>query len=116
MGGTCRSETFEVGAGRLVRNVVPHRGQPYRHRCPRASFEQIAHAAEELGEDGFTGESLLEYERNAGRWVSFTNVAVAVAFMRERGILDVRYKRNWAATGAVHLDAITEFCALADNG
>ena len=110
------NETFEVICGRLTRKVVPVRGQPYEHRCPRASFEQIAHAVEELGEQGFTLESLVEYERNAGRDVTFTNVAVALAFLRERSILDVRHRRNYAATNAVHLDAMTEFYALAENG
>ncbi len=111
-----RVETFEVEDDRLIRKVVPRRGEPYKHRCPRASFEQIAHAAEELGEQGFTLESLLDYERNAGRDVTFTNVAVTLAFLRERGILDVRYRRNYAATQCAHLDAMTEFHALAENG
>lgn len=111
-----RSETFDVFDDHLVRKVVPVRGQPYEHRCPRAAFEQIAHAAEELGAAGFALESLLEYERNAGRDVTFTNVAVALAFLRERSILDVRYRRNYAATDAVHLDAMTEYWALAENG
>jgi hypothetical protein len=111
-----RDETFEVFDDHLVRKVVPVRGQPYEHRCPRASFEQIAHAAEELGDQGLTLESLVAYERNAGRDVTFTNVAVALAFLRERGILNVRYRRNYAATTSVHLDAMTEYHALAENG
>jgi hypothetical protein len=109
------NETFEADGDHLIRHVVPRRGRPYDHRCPRAAFEQIAHAAEELGADGFTLESLLEYERDAGRDVTFTNVAVTLAFLRERGILDVRYRRNYAATSSVHLDAMTEFYALAEN-
>ena len=113
---TPRAELFAVEDGCLVRKVVPRRGTPYEHRCRRASFEQIAHAAEELGEQGFTLESLLEYERNAGRDVTFTNVADTLAFLRERGILDVRYRRNYAATQSIHLDAMTEFHALAENG
>ncbi|MBI5864844.1 MAG: hypothetical protein HZB38_10105 [Planctomycetes bacterium] len=107
------NESFAAEDGHLVRRVIPRRGQPYEHRCPLAAFEQIAHAAEELGAQGFTLESLLKYERNAGRDVTFTNVAVALAFLRERSILDVRYRRNYAATDAVHLDAMTEFHALA---
>ncbi|MBP9032297.1 MAG: hypothetical protein KBG29_00290 [Pseudomonadales bacterium] len=110
-----REETFEVLGHHLVRKVVPVRGQPYEHRCPRAAFEQIAHAADELGETGFTLEALVTYERNAGRDVTFTNVAVALAFLRERSILDVRYRRNYAATCSVHLDAMTEFFALAEE-
>ena len=46
-----RTETFEVFDDHLVRKVVPVRGKPYEHRCPRASFEQIAHAAEGFGLD-----------------------------------------------------------------
>ncbi|GIK15669.1 MAG: hypothetical protein BroJett003_24200 [Planctomycetota bacterium] len=108
-----RSETFEVLDGHLIRKVLPARGQPYEHRCPRAAFEQIAHAAEELGGSGFTLEDLVAYERGAGRDVTFTNVAVALAFLRERSILDARYRRNYAVTRSVHLDAMTEFHALA---
>ncbi len=110
------NETFEVADDRLVRKVVPRHGEPYEHRCLRKAFEQVAHAVEELGEQGFTLESLLQYERNADRDVTFTNVAVALAFLRERGILDVRYRRNYAATQSAHLDAMTEFHALAESG
>ena len=113
---TPRVETFEVADDHLVRKVVPQRGQPYEHRCPRASFEQLAHAAEELGKQGFTLKSLLEYERNAGRDMTFTNVAVTLALLREQGIIDVRYRRNYAATQCAHLDAMTEYFALAENG
>jgi hypothetical protein len=108
-------ETFAVEDNHLIRRVVPRRGEPYVHRCPREAFEQIAHAAEELGDEGFTLESLLEYERGAGRDVTFTNVAVTLAFLRERGILEVRFRRNYAATPNVHLDALTEYYALAEN-
>ncbi len=111
-----RTEIFAVEDGHLVRKVVPRLGEPYEHRCPQEAFEQIAHAAEELGAQGFTLDSLLEYERSAGRDVTFTNVAVVLAFLRERGVLDVRHRRNYAATESVHLDAMTEYHALAENG
>ena len=110
---TMLDETFEVEDGHLIRRVVPRRGQPYEHRCPLAAFEQIAHAAEELGEQGFSIDDIVGYETAAGRYVSFTNVAVTLAFLRERSVLDVRHRRNYAATDAVHLDAMTEFYALA---
>lgn len=111
-----RAETFAVEFGSLVRRVVPKRGQPYEHRCPSVLFAQIAHAAQELGERGFSLSSLLEYERSAGRDVSFTNVAVALAFLRERGILEVIHRRNYASTEGTHLDAMTEYHALAEQG
>ncbi len=106
-----RIETFEVRDGRLVRRVVPARGKPYEHRCPRESFETIAHAVDEFGEAGFTLETLVEREA-----LPFTQVAVALAFLKECGLIERRYRRNYAATDRVHLDAMTEFHALAENG
>jgi hypothetical protein len=108
---TPKDETFAVEDGHLIRRVVPRRGDPYEHRCPRASFEQVAHASEELGADGFTLETLVQHED-----LPFTQVAVALAFLKERGIVETRYRRNYAATDSVHLDAMTEFYALAENG
>jgi hypothetical protein len=105
-----RRETFEVFDGNLARKVVPRRGRPYEHRCPLVSFEQIAHAAEELGEDGFTLETIAEHEN-----LPWTQVAVALAFMKERGIVETRYRRNHAATAGVHLDAMTEYWVLAEG-
>ncbi len=110
-----RQEAFAVVHGTLFRSVTPLRGRPYRHGCPLDIFTQIAHAAEELGGAGFTLESLIEHERAAGRDVGFTRVAVALAFLRERGILDVHGRRNYATTDAIHLDAMTEFHALAEE-
>ena len=54
------NETFAVEDGHLVRRVVGRRGRPYEHRCPKDAFEQIAHAAEELGEAGFSITKLVE--------------------------------------------------------
>lgn len=106
-----RTETFEVEDDHLIRRVVPRRGEPYEHRCPRASFEQVAHAIDEAGNESFTLELLVERED-----LPFTQVAVALAFFKERGIVQTRDPRNYAATGAVHLDAMTEFYALAEKG
>ena len=106
-----RNETFEVLDDHLIRRVVPRCGEPYKHRCPRASFEQVAHAIDEAGNESFTLELLVKRED-----LPFTQVAVALAFLKERGIVETRYRRNYAATDGVHLDAMTEFCALAENG
>ncbi len=106
-----RNETFEVIDDHLVHKVVPRRGEPYEHRCLRQAFEQVAHAIDELGDETFTLESLVQHED-----LPFTQVAVALAFIKERGIVETRYRRNQAATQSAHLDAMTEFCALAENG
>ena len=103
-----RDETFTVLDGQLVRTVAPARGKPYEHRCPLASFEQVAHAIDEAGGDGFTLETLVAHEG-----LPFTQVAVALAFMKERGAVETRFRRNYAANDCVHLDAMTEYHALA---
>ena len=105
------NETFEVSDVHLVRKVVPARGKPYEHRCPMASFERVAHAIDEAGDAGFTLESLAQAED-----LPFTQVAVALAFLKERGIVETRYRRNYAATDSAHLDAMSEYHALAENG
>jgi len=103
-----RVESFVVLDDHLIRRVVPARGQPYEHRCPREAFERVAHAADELA-DGFTLATLATHEG-----LPWTQVAVALAFLKDRGIIDTRYRKNHAATGGVHLDAMTEYFALAE--
>jgi hypothetical protein len=103
-----RQETFEVLDGHLVRKVVPRRGKPYEHRCPVAALDRIAQAIDELGAEPFTLETIFLSED-----IPWTQVAVAVAFLKERGIIDTRSRKNYAATTVgVHLDAMTEYFAL----
>lgn len=74
-----RIEAFEVEDDCLIRKVGPRHGSPYEHRCPRVSFEQITRAAAQLDEQGLALELVIEYERNAGRDVTLTNVAMTLA-------------------------------------
>jgi len=106
-----RVESFQVEDDHLIRKVVPIRGRPYTHRCPRKAFERVAFAVDEAGDQAFNLESLVQRED-----LPFTQVAVALAFIKERGIVETRYRRNYAATPCAHLDAMTEFYALAENG
>ncbi|MDI9382277.1 MAG: hypothetical protein QM845_15610 [Verrucomicrobiota bacterium] len=107
-----RNETFEVLDGHLIRKVVPARGEPYEHRCPVAALDRVAQAIDELGDEPFTLETIFCQED-----IPWTQIAVAVAFLKERGIVDTRYRRNYAATTTgVHLDAMTEYFALAEGG
>ncbi len=106
-----RIETFAVRDGHRVCRVVPARGEAYEHRCPRESFETIAHAVDEFGEAGFTLETLVKREA-----LPCTHGALALAFLKERGVIETHHRRNYAATDSVHLDAMAEFHALAENG
>ena len=112
-----RIEHFTVADDHLVRSVVPiwGRGEPYEHRCPRASYENIAHAAElfstQTGDPGFTLEELA-----TAAGTPSTQTAVALAFMKERGCVVTRYRRNYAAGRCLFEDAMIEFHALREKG
>jgi hypothetical protein len=121
---TPRVETFAVEDGCLVRKVVPRRGEPYEHRCPLDAYRELAWAAIDLATDGFTVETLADQVRNRPReehddrepWASYTNAAVAIAFWKERGLLDIRRRRNHVDDGYFFEDAMIEFHVLAENG
>ncbi|HMN39483.1 MAG TPA: hypothetical protein PKE29_01465 [Phycisphaerales bacterium] len=112
------SETFTVEpharSTALVRHVVPASGTPYHHRCPQEAFEVVALAVEDAGEAGFEVFGLAEQLD-----LPFSQVATAVAFLRERGIVERsnrgHTKRSYPATPAAHLDAMTEYHALREK-
>ncbi len=75
-----RIETFTVADDHLVRSVAPARGRSYEHRCSRDSFREVLWAGEELACGGFTLEEIAAHTK-----LPSTQVAVALAFMKERG-------------------------------
>ena len=116
-------ETFTVEDGHLVRRVIPRRGRPYEHRCPRDAYRELAWAALDLAADGFTVTSLVDHIRDLPQethddprpWVSHPNAAVALAFWKERGCVTTRYRRNFPASSYLYEDAMIEFEALAET-
>jgi hypothetical protein len=111
--GKERQELFNVVDDHLVRSVVPAqgRGRPYEHQCARSTYEQVAHAIDEVGVNGFTLTEIVQREN-----VPSAQAAVAIAFMKERGCVITRYRQNYAASDSVHLHAMTEYLALAEKG
>lgn len=110
-----RIERFTVAHDHLVRSVLPRRGEPYEHRCPRASYEAIARAAEEFSaEYGDPGFTLEELAKAAG--TPHTQTAVALAFMKERGCVVTNYRRSFAAGRCLFEDAMIEYHALREKG
>jgi hypothetical protein len=107
---TKRDERFSVDRrGRLVRAVTPERGEPYEHRCPRWAFEAVCHRFDEHA-SGDTVESIAAAEN-----MPITQAATALAFLLERGIVTREGRRNYAASGGVHLDGMTEYWALVEE-
>lgn len=95
----------------LIRSAVPNTtGKPYRHTCAIESFEAVAHAIDEAGPKGFTLGALRDITG-----LPCSQIATAMAFLRERGIIEVRGKRNYPTGEAVHVDAMTEYHALREG-
>lgn len=110
MSSTSRTETFSIDrSGALVRSVIPRRGKAYEHRCTLETLEAVCHRFDEHGE-GNTVETIAE-----ALDAPMTQVATALAFLLERGIIEVRARRNFPATIDVHLDTMTEYHALREK-
>jgi len=109
-----RDVRFFVQDGCLVRTVTAgaNDGRTYTHRCDKATFETVAWAMEGQPREG-DGTTLMEIARKEA--LPFTQVNVALEFLKERGIVDVRHRRCYPATESVHLDAMVEFHALAEE-
>ena len=105
------NETFSVRESVLTRSVVPKRGTPYQHTCDKDVFEAVVHAIDELNGATFTYEEVRQTLD-----APFTQVAVAIAYLRERGIIETaQRRRSVAATDDVHLDAMIEWHALREE-
>jgi hypothetical protein len=104
-----RDVRYQVLDRFLVRTVVFPDGRTYTHRCPLTSYEQVAHAVAETPDEGegTTLELLSEAED-----LAFTQVNVALEFLKERGLVDVRHRRCYPGSTDVYLDAMVEYHAL----
>ncbi|MBX3356499.1 MAG: hypothetical protein KF724_12455 [Phycisphaeraceae bacterium] len=106
-----RDETFSIPFEMLVRRVVPKRGTPYEHTCTKQVYDDVAFAIEELGAGTFTGEEI-----RAAIGAPFTQVMVAMAFLKERGCIEpVHGRRHRAASDFVYEDALIEWHALREG-
>src|SRR5687768_2941012 len=119
---TSRFSTRDVGFtledGHLVRTVsiLGRDGGPrtYTHRCTKRAFEAVAHC---LAETPAEGEGTALGEVAEREQLHFTQVNVALEFLKERGLVDVRHRRCYpAGKGDLFLDAMVEFHALAAAG
>jgi len=109
-----RDVRFHIEDGCLVRTVVSDEadGRSYTHRCGKPTFETVAHAIGEASAEG-EGTTLTHIARQEN--LPYTQVNVALEFLKERGLVDVRHRRCYPATRDVYLDAMVEFHALAEE-
>jgi uncharacterized protein (DUF433 family) len=104
-----RDVVFEVCRGRLVRHVRFTDGRGYTQQCTADVLEQVACLIEADGQDGITTNEL---------WDAFpdlpcTQISVALDFLKDRGCVEARGRRSYAASATLYEDAMTEFHYLA---
>jgi len=105
-------EHFRVDdQGALVRTRVSTDGHRYEHRCSLDTLKDVAHHFNGCDSDQRTLNQIAGAER-----VAWTQAAVALAFLKERGIVERRGDANHAASGDCYLDAMTEYHALREKG
>src|SRR5215216_1534765 len=110
-----RDVRFTVEDGHLVRIVTADaaagEGRSYTHRCSRRAFEAVAHLLNETPKEG---EGTAVAEISEREQLPFTQANVALEFLKERGLVEVRHRRCYPASGGdLFLDAMVEFHALA---
>lgn len=105
-----RTVTFQVTDDHLVRTVAMPDGRGYVHRCTREVYERVAHAMEEMAERDTTLDLLVEHLD-----APFTQVAVALEFLKERGCLVTRLRKSYPASTFLLEDAMVEYLALAED-
>lgn len=105
-------EHFHVDdQGALVRTRISADDHRYEHRCSLETLQAVAHHFDGRDSDQRTLNQIAGAER-----VAWTQAAVALAFLKERGIVERRGDSNHAASGDCFLDAMTEYHALRDKG
>jgi hypothetical protein len=106
-----RRNRFYVEDGHLVREVAEAEGFPgYIHRCTKQVLETVAHVISETPTEG-EGTTMMQIADDEK--LAYSQVNVALEFLKDRGIVEVRHRRCYPGTADPHLDALTEFHALA---
>ena len=104
-----REVEFDVVDGVLERTVTFPDGRSYVHRCTRKVYEEVAYSIEERAGEGVTLDPLVR-----ALDLPHSQVNVALEFLKERGCVVTRCRRNYPASGAMFEDAMIEFLALTE--
>ncbi len=98
---------FEVVDDHLVRTVAAIDGRSYVHRCSREVYGRVAHAMQSVGPEGATLQTLA-----IALDAPYSQVNVALEFLKERSCVETRHRRNYPASNFVLEDAMIELLAL----
>ena len=103
-----RQVQFEIERGRLVRHVSRADGRGHVQRTTLAVLQEVCSLIEARPKDGATTDELW----NALADLPRTQISVALDFLKERGCVVTRCRRNYAASNFLFEDAMIEYHAL----
>lgn len=104
-----RKESFDVDVRSrlLVRSVVPSRGKPYDAKSSREVLAKVSHYAQARSRGGFsTSEMWQDLD------VPKTQASTSLAFLKDRGLVEVSSRRNYPAGGEVFEHSMVEYYYL----
>ncbi len=101
-------QTFTVEDGHLVRTVHCKGGSSYQHRCSLDAYKAVVHHLDDHAAEGVTTNDLWDGLPD----VPCTQASVALAVLKERGCIKVRWRRCYPASAVLFEDAMIEFHAL----
>ena len=104
-----RHVVFEVCRNRLVRHVRLTDGRGYTHHCTLDVLRHVAWCIKQCGPDGVTTNELWDALPD----LPCTQISVALDFLKDRGCVEARGRRSYAASSTLYEDALTEFHFLA---
>ena len=107
-----RDVVFGVLDNHLVRTVTFVDGRRYEHRCSYQTYETVAEAVDQTPAEG-EGVALEPLARSLD--LPYTQVNVALEFMKERGVVTTRARRNYPASNFAFLDALIEYHAFREK-
>lgn len=105
-----RNVLYTIEDGVLLQTVSGDRS--YHHRCALDVFENVVWAMGEISIEG-KGTSTIELATHCR--TPFSQTSVALEFLKERGLVDVRHRRCYPACADLHLHAMIEFHALREE-
>src|SRR5690349_16866172 len=104
-----RDVTFRVLDNHLVRTVTFADGlRGYEHRCSYETYEAVTDAT---GHTSTEGEGVALEPLARALDLPYTQVNVALEFMKERGVVTTRSRRNYPASSFAFEDAMIEYHA-----
>lgn len=90
----------------LVRGVVPVRGRPYDAKSSREVLAKLCHYAQARRRGFTTSEMWQDLD------VPKTQASTALAFLKEKGLVEVSGRRNYPAGGEVFEHSMVEYYYL----